>query len=522
MWELNSRMKRYKDLKYLTGILISGIVIIILLEGLMWVLPLPMVKTLEFEGGYASESWGYRLAPNARVIQDRGTHTYTVLTDDDGITYRSPLKNSQKTILFIGDSFTQGTQEASYTKDFWNLLKAKLGDQETPEVISGGVGGYSFWEAYNWFNNYGINYDPDLVVYGFFFNDITGYSEKRQRRISNSRPGIRIYDPEIEDVTYWNGIFTPHPFDTLKFLRRNSRLLQFIDRTIDPPQPYGLQIRDSWVRELSPTLSAVEHAALNRTFELLTELKAYQESRGGNLAILFIPDGSEVIIEDIKPRYYLEVMEFCAQQNLHCIDPLSPLRSAHKTGEKVYWNEIENADAHTTPAGHAILAETLATRYMQTDGFSRMSTSVVDSNLGKQKSFPQAHPINNWTPEIRPYQVPSVTFNDGALNVAVEEASAGIMLNLPVDSGQSLVLRINVEILDGQLTVRFRDGEKLNYFSAKTGRSEYIIQPNGPDPELLLYSDADLEFRLNEIALTPLNDNNSPTINAVFKDAFVN
>lgn len=268
------------DLAFFVKAIIVNILLVVLLEGLLWLTPLPIRKTETLEGGYLSEPWGYRLAPNAKIVEDRGTHKYSVIANDDGLAYSSPSENYNNTILFIGDSFTQGTEEGMYPRNFWHLLKNNAQGEVPPRVINGGVGGYSLWEAYNWFVNFGVQYDPDLVIYGFFHNDIIGYFNYQSLRISKSRPGVRIWEPSIDDVTYWNGIFIPHPFKISEFLKRNSRLLKFIDRSLNPPQPYGQVIKNSWAIELTPALSETEKTALNQTFAHLREIKDRLDARG--------------------------------------------------------------------------------------------------------------------------------------------------------------------------------------------------------------------------------------------------
>ncbi|MBT4933851.1 MAG: SGNH/GDSL hydrolase family protein [Rhodospirillaceae bacterium] len=488
------------------------VAVLIVLEGIMRLLPLPLSKTVVLEGGFVPEPWGYKLAANAREIREFSTHTYTVLTDGEGVTYTSPLEGSQSTILFLGDSFTQGTEEGMYTREFWELLKKDLVKKAVPKVVSGGVGGYSLWEAYNWFHNYGKKYAADLVVYGFFFNDITGYFNNQSLRISKSQPGVRISDPTIDDITYWNGIFSPHPFDTLKFLRKNSRLLKMVDRTLNPPQPYGLTIRDNWITELTPNLSPIEKSALDRTFDHLRQIKAYQEARGGKLAVLLIPDGSEVVVDIIEPRYFREIKAFCVQEGLHCIDPTLSLRRAYRNGGKVYWNQVDDDDAHFTPMGYSIVAEFLEAAYLKTKGFITLPSK---EETKARIVFTEGLNATPWKPKLVFYQFPIVTLEEGTLDIVVSKPPAGVILKLPVKPGVTSFLQLDLTIMEGDVTARFRDGEDLVYLKASSGARDYILSPRLSVPELLLYSDNATHFRINRVRLVSQQKDDTRTREAV-------
>src|SRR5262249_21262173 len=72
-------------------------------------------------------------------------------------------------ILVIGDSFTVGAnvrQEEAYPKVLERRLRAAYGPRI--EVINAGVGGWDPIQYAEYFEHYGREFEPDLVLVGFF------------------------------------------------------------------------------------------------------------------------------------------------------------------------------------------------------------------------------------------------------------------------------------------------------------------------------------------------------------------
>ena len=76
-------------------------------------------------------------------------------------------------ILILGDSFTEG-----YTVPLEDTIHRRLqklfSDQDYPvEVISLGMNGYSTAQSLLALECYGLVYNPDLVIYNFYINDVS-------------------------------------------------------------------------------------------------------------------------------------------------------------------------------------------------------------------------------------------------------------------------------------------------------------------------------------------------------------
>jgi hypothetical protein len=109
--------------------------------------------------------------------------------------FRDRERNFQKTedtwrILLLGDSFVWGVVD--YEKNFPYLLEKSLnalGPDREIELINMGVPGYGPVESLEMWKSMGVKYEPDFVIYGFFYgNDMTdNLPDKHYRAVLGER-----------------------------------------------------------------------------------------------------------------------------------------------------------------------------------------------------------------------------------------------------------------------------------------------------------------------------------------------
>jgi lysophospholipase L1-like esterase len=114
-------------------------------------------------------------------------------------------------ILMIGDSFVAAL-EVDPTQNFSSLLEGHLTQANGPsvEVINGGVLGYGTSNALLWLEAEGLRYEPDLVVYGFYANDVTDNLNSELFHMEDGAlvqtpPGLSLWRrlrPVLYDVSY--------------------------------------------------------------------------------------------------------------------------------------------------------------------------------------------------------------------------------------------------------------------------------------------------------------------------------
>lgn len=105
-------------------------------------------------------------------------------TNSDGIRgpeYRIPKPASTFRTIVVGDSFTMGSgvdEDSTYSAQLEKRLNT-ADDTRKHEVINMGIGGYNLAASLYRLRTYGLKYEPDLIVYGWTYNDIEDTSYRR-------------------------------------------------------------------------------------------------------------------------------------------------------------------------------------------------------------------------------------------------------------------------------------------------------------------------------------------------------
>ncbi len=121
----------------------------------------------------ADDDVGFMLKPNVKARLGNDTNRFG-MRDYDRYTKHKP--DGTFRILVLGDSFTFSltTMEDSYPKYMERMF---AGSAMPVEVLNSGVPSYGTDEEYHYLKKFGLGFEPDLVVLGFFVgNDITDNS----------------------------------------------------------------------------------------------------------------------------------------------------------------------------------------------------------------------------------------------------------------------------------------------------------------------------------------------------------
>lgn len=128
---------------------------------------------------------GHRLTPGQKAF----THSFPVSTNSHGFRDREfPLVPSPSTvrILCLGDSLTFGdgvAVEDTYPKQLEKFLNGN--GRGSYEVINAGVAGYDTWQEAAFLRVKGLQFRPNIVVLGFYSNDIVPKPSVVQTAISD-------------------------------------------------------------------------------------------------------------------------------------------------------------------------------------------------------------------------------------------------------------------------------------------------------------------------------------------------
>jgi lysophospholipase L1-like esterase len=301
-------------------------------EGFLRIVDSPLAQPILKEIMQPSNVLGYHHVP---LLRDRTIKINSHGLRDREFSYEKP--EGVKRLLGIGDSFTFGygvNLDDCYLKQL-ELELNRNGDKW--EVINAGVTGYSMWQYLAYFEHYGYRYEPDLVTIGFYFDDFYG-------------------DPSAEEKTY-SGV-RHHSLKSIRlvnFSRNCLQLLQF---------RYRYLLGSRWLRSIEDRREYILSNAYHRLLSGKADQKLYKkfESRlrefyriakqhGARVLVIFIPDIVQLNHPELQGVNDV-LKEICLRSHVSYLDMTSHFERFEDV-KKLY---LLPYDAHTSPAGHQIIA----------------------------------------------------------------------------------------------------------------------------------------------------------------------
>ncbi len=331
------------------------------------------------------EHLGWVKTPGASARRKTGEFDvrYTVnslgLRDDEMSTPGKP--NGIGRVVFLGDSFVLG-----YTVDrddlFVDLLERWWKAEGRPlEAINGGTEGWSTDQEVLWYQRYGKDYAPDLVVLCPYENDIFWNGQPSYLRFPKPRYEA---DGTLEKRT----LLDPGPEGTSQHWAIGKL---FGPKTQLPMwSPDGThELLAEWSVYFHPTPAQLE-SAYARTRGALRALKETVEARGARLLVAPIPNKAciqesarESLVNQIAQRDLIHelrrklrgeaepemltpehwspdepverVLALCQELSIQTVDARPALKSAASGGDDLYYR----ADWHFNPAGNRAFARFL-------------------------------------------------------------------------------------------------------------------------------------------------------------------
>ena len=244
-------------------------------------------------------------------------------------------------ILGLGDSTTYGggaLLEETYLARVERRLNERDGDHPVIDIIKAGIPRYYPEAQRMLLDQYGLRYEPDLVIVGFGSSDVidtligldairisadaeTGSATRRKLGAS----GMLLYE---------------HSHLARIFLDRMLRNAS--QRPVDWDELYrtGGRYEAQW-QEVETEFA---------------RMAGLSKQAGANLVILYIPDytlfdrGEERLYPPRRLRAWAEA------NDAYFVDPTAALLAAHEdSDEPLFWPR----DKHPTPAGYAVIADVL-------------------------------------------------------------------------------------------------------------------------------------------------------------------
>lgn len=232
-----------------------------------------------------------RLRPNSEFWHTSVDGSWKFITNAQGFRNEKGFARKKSSgvlrVLSLGDSHTQG-MEVRQERTFSAVAERYMrGEGTDVEVINAGVSGFSTAEALVFLENEGVKYHPDMVVLGFFANDLQdniksgifaltedGLIVKKKKHI----PGV-----EILNVINQFGVF--------RWLSENSYIYSFTFNSVWNHAKRLLLGREKakLVTEYAIPMGQVDEYQLDLTAKLIERMYEFCQRHNIKLLILDIP-----------------------------------------------------------------------------------------------------------------------------------------------------------------------------------------------------------------------------------------
>jgi len=336
---------------------------------------LRLLKPQPLEAAYAWADGTLRHRPSFEYTYTRSEFSGTVRFNSMGLRgeevapARSP---GVPRVLFLGDSFVEGKQVGE-KEVLTAVLQALAADEGRPlEVINAGVAGYGTGEELILWQRLGRRLNPDLVLIGFYPNDVRNNADRRLFELKEGRPA-QAREPPLPKVRWI--------YDARRYLSSHSHLYMLGNLALDelaagrraeardrgqsPQAGEPLEAEEVFAR--IPSRQVEEGWRL--TLALLEELRSQVEAAGARFAVVVFPTRFQVddaLWEEHARKIGLEpdqydlripqraLGQWSAAAGVTLLDLLEPFRSGNVSNTFYY-----RLDAHWNPAGHRLAAESI-------------------------------------------------------------------------------------------------------------------------------------------------------------------
>jgi lysophospholipase L1-like esterase len=288
-----------------------------------------------------SPTRGYRLIPD---LAGMGAGGYSIRINAHG--YRDIERPWAKPpgvrrILGLGDSFTFG-MGVELEKTYLKRLEALLLDSgRNVDAINAGVIAYGAWQCLTVLEEDGRRYEPDLVIYFFYLDDIACAPDSESLRRA------------AEEATTMEHRHATRPRDGLRLVNALRNALTF----------FGSRFRHLdeavWLRDVEARRSFLKKAMPDSTAFLcfenqLERMKRVSRSVDAHFMVVVVPDAS-TLGDPESQEVNRRTAALCNKLDIPVVDP-SPLFETHPAPLSLY---LLPYDAHTSVAGHDLIARAI-------------------------------------------------------------------------------------------------------------------------------------------------------------------
>lgn len=299
---------------------------------------------------------GYVLSPNQQGWFDEGWMTVNSL-GFRGREVETPKPAGRFRIVVIGDSVASGlgvSDDETFASQMERVLTPRF-SRGNLDVVNLAVGGYNTRQEVTLLRRNLEKLDPDLVLLGFYVNDIEGSLE-------NGRPadegGTRIVaeNPQPGQVLH----LETESSSWLNHQLRRSRLIYLVGREVT-----YLMHRGEWGSSRFAMEQDILHDKVTPEIEkgwtnvekAMNQLRLLADSRF-RVGIVVLPCKEQVTGEYRATNYEHRLREIAVRLGFFVIDPVPSLAAAQASGDLF----IPYDRNHPNAAGHRVIGQAVADR----------------------------------------------------------------------------------------------------------------------------------------------------------------
>ena len=296
------------------------------------------------------------LYPNiTNITRSTNEFTYHVSTNAQGFRDFHPLakKNGTKRIVIVGASTLFGN-----TVEINQTYSALLGENLEVETIDLGLGANGFPEIDFILKEYGMQYQPDLILIEAELGTFYATYDYSRRAETPPKKSLFIWTYEhskLINYVYWKIKTTPLGYKIINTLGINEKA--------QDGNAFDLAL-------LQHQQDAAVNTSITDSYQYLKEIKNIANQKHIPIAVIFIPTSYQLNPEKqeaIREQYHLSAENFdpeVAENMIHALtkklqiplfDPTPSLQKA-KNAQSLNWP----LDGHFTIEGHQLYAQLLA------------------------------------------------------------------------------------------------------------------------------------------------------------------
>ena len=356
-------MQRQRYLKYLARFFFWVVIPFFLIE-----VSLTVLDPYLFKGAFQYDpDLGFTITPQSNF---NGVQSNQFGFNDQDYSLQKPSGTIR--VLVVGDSFNWiGGRDGNYVGRLRRKLKEHYGDQSI-DVINAGYPGTHSGEQLGLLKKYGLQYNPDLVVLGFFVgNDFLDAHPYRKTIVVNDS----LLQIDRNDEHRFLGFPIILQSRMLLFLQqryrvyRNAKDIQAKSESGEQPRRKGelseenfLNIERTRLQFCNLKIGPAFKLQTDYAFQSISEMEALLKSRGINFVVAIYPDEFQVnrqLFDLIVEKYQLKkedfdpfraqslLTSFLRQKGIPHLDFLDEFRAEGQKQDlylprNTHWNESGN------------------------------------------------------------------------------------------------------------------------------------------------------------------------------------